>query len=243
MRNLGKRANYFLKVAVSLLICTLVLFGPLTKAVQAATTITAVYPSFTSGNVGAFKFNGSATQSGSAIVLTPAQSNKCGSAWWTDKVTLTNQRSFSAYFSFTISSIGNGGADGIVFALQTQTNGPDASGGGMGYKGITPSVGIEFDTYQNSDINDINGNHVGIDVNGSISSVSQVDAGLNLKNSGVTHYAWVDYNGPSADLEVRLSDSTTRPNNALLSSTINLASYFGQDVYVGFSAGDSSGHY
>ena len=197
--------------------------------------ITGVYPSFDSTNIRPFVFNGSAVRSGSAIILTPAQGDKSGSVWWQNKVTLANHRSFSAYFSFTMSQIPSTGADGIVFAVQTQTNGPSTVGGGMGYQGITPSVGIEFDTYYNSEYSDINGNHVGIDLNGSMVSLTQVDAGITLKNDGVTHYAWVDYDGSS--LTVRLSDNTTRPVNPLLSYSINLESDFGQDAFVGFGAG------
>ena len=161
---------------VFLSMITLILALP--QPVSADTVITAVYPSFSSSNIGAFKFNGVAAQSGSAIVLTPSQSYNCGSVWWKNKVTLADQRFFSAYFSFDISQIAvwPGAGDGITFAIQTQTNGPSTQGGGMGYMGITPSVGIEFDTYNNgisSLYNDTNGNHVGIDTNGSMKSVAQ----------------------------------------------------------------------
>ena len=41
------------------------------------------------------------------------------------------------------------GADGICFAFQQQSTSAGSLGGGLGYGGITPSVAVEFDTYQN----------------------------------------------------------------------------------------------
>ncbi|NYC32247.1 hypothetical protein B0H42_004878 [Clostridium saccharobutylicum] len=46
------------------------------------------------------------------------------------------------------------GADGIVFVINNNTNGLGTEGAGIGYQGITNSIGIEFDTYDN-------GNYVG----------------------------------------------------------------------------------
>ena len=41
------------------------------------------------------------------------------------------------------------GADGVVFALQTNLLASGVSGGGIGYQTISPSLAVEFDTYQN----------------------------------------------------------------------------------------------
>jgi hypothetical protein len=233
--------KYWSKRISIIFLCVIPLIISFAQPVSADNTvITAVYESFTSANVGAFRFNGVAAQSGSAIVLTPAAKWQMGTAWWQRKVTLANQRSFSAYFTFTISSPGGTppiGADGIVFAIQTQSNGAGSSGGGIGYEYITPSVGIEFDTWQNTNYSDINDNHVGVDLGGNMHSVASVSANsVGTFENGSTYYAWVDYNGPANDLQVRLSTTNNRPVNALLTYNGNLAASIGSDVYVGFTS-------
>ena len=43
------------------------------------------------------------------------------------------------------------GEDELVFVLKDKSNSSVGNyGGGMGYEGISPSFGIEFDTYYNS---------------------------------------------------------------------------------------------
>ena len=95
----------------------------------------------------AFTFNGSAQTLNNALRLAPSN----GSAFLSDSIDLGNKGSFSTNFQFQITNSGGleGGADGLVFVIQTQGNSAlGCGGGGMGYKGLTPSVGIEFDTYK-----------------------------------------------------------------------------------------------
>jgi hypothetical protein len=52
--------------------------------------------------------------------------------------------------TWTYQDVGGGGADGTVFVLQNDSRGTSAlggGGGGLGYSGITPSVGLEFNVY------------------------------------------------------------------------------------------------
>ena len=116
------------------------------------------------------------------------------------------------------------------------------NGGDIGYGGIQPSLGIEFDTYQDQDSGDPDGNHVGIDLNGSVVSVATQYVTERM-NDGNDWYAWVDYDGASQLLQVRLAQTATRPDTALLSYSINLPQLLGTpDAYVGFTAGTGAGN-
>ncbi len=172
---------------------------------------------------------------------------QAGSAFGTMPFQLAADASFSSFFCFQIRDpIGIGdsdgpGADGLVFVVQTVANNVGGIGGGLGYLGIPNSVGIEFDTFFNSPVGDPDGNHVGIDTNGSVTSLSTASVGPRM-NDGDTFCAWVDYNGVTDLLEVRLAQSATRPTNALLSRTIDLLAVLGSsNAFVGFTAGTGDG--
>ncbi len=175
-----------------------------------------------------------------------------GSAFLTNPVNMGPDYSFSSYFTFQftntmgISDSDGPGADGITFTLQTVgSNVVGGVGGNLGYWGINPSVGIEFDTWDNRAQDGWNGNHVGIDVDGSMFSLARYNVATRM-NNGAIWYAWIDYNGTNDLLEVRLSQTASRPINPILSYTIDLPSILGSPyVYVGFTAatgGDSENH-
>lgn len=210
----------------------------LSAAVAGATAIDAVFPSFTSTNVSSFQLNGNAYQTGTRLRLTDAVGTRAGSAFWKNRVSLANDRSFSATFSFKMWA--GDRADGLTFCLQPNSNTVYASGGGMGYSGMPNSIAIEFDTYNNGGgAGDPNNNHVGIDINGSTYSAATATPAHSMwdSNGTVTNYAWVDYNGQTNLLEVRVSNSSARPANALIAYTVDLAAQgIPSDVYVGFTA-------
>ena len=181
-----------------------------------------------------------------------------GSAFTTNKVALQDAGSFSTAFSFRTSDQRNGGADGLVFTVQNVANNVGAAGGAMGYGGLSQSIGVEFDDWYNppgdftptgDPLKEPDGNHAGIDVNGNMQSdpvASLTPLGINL-DAGAVEHAWVDYNGATDQLEVRVADSTTRPATALLTKTVDLPAILGgtgspaQDAFVGFSAGTGFG--
>ena len=111
---------------------------------------------------------GSAHREGNRIILTPNERSQRGAFWSNEKVDLTK--------NFTVKAnlyLGNRpqGADGIAFVIQNSPQGKNAIGalgGGLGYGGIKNSFAIEFDTWKNP--RDINGNHLGFDINGSLNS-------------------------------------------------------------------------
>lgn len=196
-------------------------------------------------NGGAAAVAGFVPSDGTVLRLTPAAGYQAGSAFSTTLISLNSTASFSTAFNFRISQSGGWsdmdgvGADGIVFVVQPIANNVGGAGGGIGYLGIPQSLGVEFDTWYNgSGFGDPNGNHVAIDVNGSFTSDPVAPVATRM-NDGQLWWAWVDYNGASNDLQVRLSQTSIRPATPLLqTSAINLQSVLGQsNAYVGFTAG------
>jgi hypothetical protein len=165
--------------------------------------------------------------------LTPAKMSQGGAAWSTNSVSFSSGAgTFSTFFQFQITNPSQPPADGIVFVLQTVSNGVGFNGGLIGYGGITPSVGIEFDTYLNPEFDDPNDNHVGIDIGGSLVSLMTATPGgvanctspmgvASCMANGDLWSVWIDYDG--ANLVVAVADkSMTRPATNLISYPINL---------------------
>ena len=190
------------------------------------------------------QLNYNASQSGDVLRLTSADYWQRGSAFSTSSISLDSDASFSSAFQFQITGSGGSsdndgyGADGIVFTVQTASNTAGGAGNGIGYLGLDNSVGIEFDTWNNGGYDENNGNHVGIDINGNINSVDQIGVDTRMNNGDIWS-AWVDYNGVSDILEVRLAQGAeaARPLDALLSYGVDLSTILGTtNAYVGFTS-------
>jgi len=204
--------------------------------------IKAAFPNFLGSNGEFFKKNGDAKVDGTGLQLTRAVGGLYGTAFYRDLITLPANRSFSAYFTFRITEPGcssGGGADGLTFVLQTDGNAVGSGGGGIGYAGILPSVTVEFDTFKNADFGDVDGNHIGVSIDGDPESKSKVAAPFSLID-GTLYHAWVDYDGRQDTLQVRLSATDARPSAPTLSYKIDLESIIAPDVFVGFTAGTGS---
>lgn len=161
-----------------------------------------------------------------------------GSAFLTNPFSLASDASFSSFFEFQFKDQQNGGADGIVFAIQTVANTAGGAGGGIGYQGLTPSIGIEFDNWNNGGGDGNNGNHAGININGNMNSVVRADVLPALLDSGTIFHAWVDYNGLTDLLEVRLALDDIRPATALMSHAVDLVDLLGTtNAFIGFTSG------
>lgn len=150
-----------------------------------------------------------------------------GSAYTTSPVGI---ETFNASFSFQYSDSfpKHGSADGIVFVIKnpdSATAGGDGGGLGYGlittgngtYTGIPNSVGIEFDNWYNSEVGDPSGNHIGININGSVVSVATLDISPEFNGTG-PWYAWVDYDGNL--LSVSVSQTDLKPDAAMLTYSI-----------------------
>lgn len=199
--------------------------------------ITAVYTSFHPNNIQAFQLNGASALAGDALQLNPVTPSASGSAWWSRPIYLGANRSFSAHFQIVFQRLaGDDGADGLVFAVQSMsTDALGGGGGGFGFQNIFPSAGVEFDTFFNEPSGDPDDNHVGLDMDGwPVSLKTATPSGL-LEDG--LWYVWVEYDGVTDNLQLRMSRDSARPDTALLDVTdVDLTANLDTAVYMGFTA-------
>ncbi|KAL2250443.1 L-type lectin-domain containing receptor kinase VIII.2-like [Sesamum indicum] len=154
-----------------------------------------------------------------------------------------NVVSFSNYFTFSMSKENGDGLAFVMlpsgFPLSVFDGGPM----GMLVERKMKFLAVEFDTFKDDKYGDVNGNHIGLDVESpvsvKVSNVSSVNLAL---NSGEKLQAWIDYEASSKRFEVRLSKfGDNRPVDPLLSYPIDLSEMWKEeDVIVGLSS--SSGN-
>ncbi|KAI3447744.1 hypothetical protein Pfo_004409 [Paulownia fortunei] len=154
-----------------------------------------------------------------------------------------NMASFSNYFVFSMSRENGDGLAFIMLPFGFPLNVFD--GGSMGMLGERKMnfLAVEFDTFRDEKYGDVNGNHVGVDVDSLVSvKVSNVSS-INLKlNSGEKLQAWIDYEASSKRFEVRLNKlGDNRPVDPLLSYPIDL-SIMWKDKAVTVGLSSSSGN-
>ncbi|KAH6805954.1 Concanavalin A-like lectin protein kinase family protein [Perilla frutescens var. frutescens] len=150
--------------------------------------------------------------------------------------------SFSTFFSFSVtnlnpSSIGGG----LSFVISPDDEYVGDAGGFLGLmdaKGAqTGVVAVEFDTMMDVEFKDINGNHVGLDLNSMVSTrVSDLGAiDVDLKSGDLVN-SWVDYSGSTRNIKIYVSYSNLKPKEPVISATFDLGDYIQNDfMFVGFS--------
>lgn len=178
--------------------------------------------------------NGDAAIDGSSLELTQALNSQRGSAF-TDAVAVNATTTFSAAFEFDIFDNGSGGADGLVFVVQNNVNGANAlgvNGAGLGYQGMTNSIGVELDTWNNGPIDGGSANHVGINFDGSINSAQRAEAPFSLQTEGTPGFVWVEYDGSM--LDVFIANTNAQPGTSIVSTAFDITS-LGSEVYFGFT--------
>lgn len=188
--------------------------------------------------------NGSATQqSCNCYVLTQDQLQSGGSVWNKNKISL--HQSFDYTFEIFLGCKDQSGADGIGFILQTEGTNLGGIGQGMGFQGVTPSVGILIDTWHNADENDPAFDHISIQINGesdhgapqNLAGPAQLLAGVDNIEDCQWHLFRIRWNATAHQFDIWV-DGQLR-----LTTVIDLvADVFGNDpmVYWGF-AGATAG--
>ncbi len=117
-------------------------------------------------------------------VITPSFGNQLGAIWSTETIDLNTSFEYSYYVN--LGSNNGNGADGMVFVLSGDPAGQGAignDGGSLGYGGfggISPSLAVEFDTWDNGPVNgDISNDHAMLHYNAQMdgSAGAAVDLG------------------------------------------------------------------
>ena len=144
-------------------------------------------------NTTGLKLNGNAASAGNNLQLTDAVNYEVGSAYSLQPLVIDADTSFTTHFTFRIAG-GTAGADGMAFVLQNDTDGSNAlgtAGGALGYDGVSNSLAIEFDTYQNG-TTDPNANHIDILCDGNTAAeLASGNPTVDL-NGGDALTAWVE---------------------------------------------------
>ena len=175
--------------------------------------------------------NGYAAVVGSRLRLTNGGSGQYASAWYSKKLSVL---SFTTNFTFQDTSAS---ADGMTFAIQNAPANVNALGGNsgsLGYGGITNSIAVKFDLFNNSGEGS---DSTGLYTNGAAPTVPAVDMSASPINlhSGDTMAAQITYDGTTLSLSI--TDTVT---GGVFSTSwlINIASTIGSNTaYFGFTGG------
>ncbi|KAL3725572.1 hypothetical protein ACJRO7_030578 [Eucalyptus globulus] len=167
-------------------------------------------------------------------------------------------KSFSTTFVFAVRPpYASARVNGFAFVVAPQSGLPGSLPGrylGMfnetnNGKSSNHVFGVELDTILSSEFQDINDNHIGIDLNG-LTSEKAAPAGYYQDNgefnnlsiiSGQEMQIWVDYDGSDKLINVTLAlIHVQKPKTPLLSLRRDLSPIINENMYVGFSASAGS---
>ncbi|MBX7180740.1 MAG: PKD domain-containing protein [Bacteroidia bacterium] len=110
-----------------------------------------------------FSINGNSSQTScNCYEITPDGIALFGSVWNTTMISLNNGFDFTFSVNLGCTDLG---ADGMAFVLQPINTNQGVGGNGLGYMGISPSLVVEMDTYQNNPYDPAN-DHIAIIQNG-----------------------------------------------------------------------------
>jgi len=223
-----------------------------------------LYPDFSS--TAGLQLIGPAQGVGGVLRLTHWQQDTRGAAWRLDKARVV--AGFDTSFQFQITGDGvHNVSDGFAFVIQNQSwNAVGARGGGLGYgvgpsdAGISNSVAVEFDTWDNGEefpdpVSRLPGgslgteqDHISVQTRGllenspdhtySLGSTDPADPVANSIGDGNVHEVRIVYVPGSMDV---FMDDMSSP---ILSVSLDLAATLDLDnggAWVGFTAGNGGG--
>ena len=205
------------------------------------------YDGFSESSQG-LTFNGSAAITAPSLQVVPAASLVRGSAFRTNP-DVDPAKTFTTQFRLHVRDALGSPGDGMAFVIQSDPRGANALGafgGNLGVyedpgdgavDGITPSVAIEFDNYDNSGngIEELAADHVGVHLNGDRTDAVGL-AALPAPLYGSEWYVWVDHDASVKELRIYVSQSSTKPGAALLTVPVDLAAVLGGPARIGFTA-------
>lgn len=154
---------------------------------------------------------------GDCYILTPEGLFQNGAIWYNQSIDLNDPFTLQYTANF---GPNDDGADGMVFVLQQVGNEIlGEPGGGIGFSGFQPSLGIEFDTYQNFENADPVFDHLSVLRNGNVNhgSTDNLAGPVTISSSdfniedGEDHVIEIDWNPTanaltvSVDCQARIS--------------------------------------
>lgn len=168
---------------------------------------------------------------------------------WSKRKGKTVTASFNTTFVLNIQNqTSPAGGEGLAFILTADSDIPDNSQGQ--WLGIVNAatngssqaniVAIEFDT-RKSYTEDVNDNHVGLDVNSvySIEQESLYEHGINL-SAGFNVTVRIQYDGKNMTVYAATNGTEEYMKNPVISWPLNLSDFLPEKVFVGFSASTSN---
>jgi len=201
---------------------------------------------------------------GNNLTITTAFPSKVGAAWYVGDVFAPVGEyvlpGFKTEFTFVIDDITATGGDGIAFVVQSDSPYIQGTiGAGIGYgdyqnkqQGIPESVAVEFDTVNDSAMNDPNDNHCGVHSVADSPNSSNENAVIlgmvnttipQLQQAGFEHSCTITYDANTTSLVVELDGEVV-----LSSTSFNLTDYVPVDptdgtCFVGFTASTTTTAY
>ena len=183
----------------------------------------------------------------SQLRLTPAVGGQSGAAWYTAEKQYVGT-AFETTFQFKLDENFDspGGSDGFVFVIQNTAPTFLAGGGGtLGYYGLANSVAVEFDTFQNSEVNDPSPSDISVHTNGTglndwreSLSLGNYSTMPMLMDDAVVHSVKIAYTPGSMAIYL---DNMTTPK---LTVAVDLSEMLALDAgkaWVGFTAATGGG--
>jgi hypothetical protein len=250
-RTSGLAPSLSAPLSIALALCSLFALALAAPAGAAAPYFN--HPDFSS--TAGLQLNGDAKQEGNLVRLTPAEPNKRGAIFSATQV--NPQESFENDFAISMHDstccenppgLGLKPADGMAFVIQSQAiDAGEGLGGSLGYSGITPSVIVEFDIFNNVGFEPLT-DHISImkDGNGGVhlqcanaGPTPTCSSNLTFPLYGAPVYGWVEYDAATQHLKVWASQTAAKPAAPLLDYPISLAS-LGSAAWVGFTAATGS---